>query len=554
MPLIVKETSWRQTPAKVFIVVPLNGIPTHKVDMFTSERYIKLHYGNYIFEKLLLHPVNEEASTIRVNNNEAEFELIKVEEAMWDHVEVQVSKKEAIELKIKLMEEYRERVKRLTEEMLSKKDKRSKEAVSIQMKQETDEQSVVNKLKEEQKWEALSGNYQRQDRTTHGEQGNHEMKTNGSGHDETRDRTSSNSDEFKLIETDNEPTSDEEMTNGSDFEQDETLRQEHVKNQSKVDRTVCETLKEVSNHSVKNGTSCSNKKQNGVNGQIMTNGQGKGMNKSCKTKTLKDSKDIDDDEPRGVIITELTEEDVERIENEEKLAKQRYHKDLMDKITRKVRARIQAEEKQKATPIVRSQGLIGVKFTPRVFPTPMRESMAPEEEEWLKKQAEARQACGFLASDLRPEENNPDWVKAKADQMFKAGNYMGAVSAYSHGIKLCPKLASLYSNRAAAHIAMNNMFKAVDDAAEAIKLLTPPCEANRKSRIQAHVRRGTALCGLKAPKLGLLDYEAALALSPKDERLKEDTERVRTLAAESTEDEGDLGNFDFSSPPLVVAQ
>ncbi|KAL1451678.1 hypothetical protein WDU94_006033 [Cyamophila willieti] len=322
MPLLVKETSWHQTPAKVFIVVPLNGVPTHKVDMFTSEGYIKLHYGNYIFEKLLLHPINEEASTIRLNNNEAEFELIKVEQAIWDR----------------------------------KKDKRSKEAVSIQMKQETDEQSIVTKLKEEQKWEALSGNYQR-DKT---DQGNNDQQ--------------------------------------------------------------------VGIHGIKNNET--------------------------------------NDERKGVIITELTEEDVERIENEEKLTKQRQHKDLMDKITLKVRARIQAEEKQKATPIVRTQGQIGVKFTPRVFPTPMRESMAPEEEEWLKKQAEARQACGFIASDLRPEENNPDWVKAKGDQMFKAGNYLGAVSAYTHGIKLCPKLASLYSNRAAAHIAMNNMFKAVDDAAE----------------------------------------------------------------------------------------
>jgi hypothetical protein len=86
--------------------------------------------------------------------------------------------------------------------------------------------------------------------------------------------------------------------------------------------------------------------------------------------------------------------------------------------------------------------------------------------QWLQKQAEARQACGFIAADLRPEENNPDWVKAKGDQMFRDGNYLGAVSAYSHGLQLCPNLACLYSNRAAAHIALNNLHKAADDASE----------------------------------------------------------------------------------------
>lgn len=43
-------------------------------------------------------------------------------------------------------------------------------------------------------------------------------------------------------------------------------------------------------------------------------------------------------------------------------------------------------------------------------------------------------------------------------------NYIGAVSAYSHGIKLSPKMAVLYLNRSKAHILMKNYHKAIEDA------------------------------------------------------------------------------------------
>lgn len=43
-------------------------------------------------------------------------------------------------------------------------------------------------------------------------------------------------------------------------------------------------------------------------------------------------------------------------------------------------------------------------------------------------------------------------------------NYIGAVSAYSHGIKLSPKMAVLHLNRSKAHIKMKNYHKALEDA------------------------------------------------------------------------------------------
>lgn len=79
--------------------------------------------------------------------------------------------------------------------------------------------------------------------------------------------------------------------------------------------------------------------------------------------------------------------------------------------------------------------------------------------------------------------------------------------------------------------------------------MNPPVPDNLTQRIKAHVRRGTAFCELELYAegsfekflsalnrneirsfdllLGLLDYEAAQKLSPDDEKIREDAQRIR---------------------------
>ena len=42
MPLIVKDFTWEQTDKVVFITVPLKGVKANKVDIFSSEEYLKV--------------------------------------------------------------------------------------------------------------------------------------------------------------------------------------------------------------------------------------------------------------------------------------------------------------------------------------------------------------------------------------------------------------------------------------------------------------------------------------------------------------------------------
>ncbi|NXC01730.1 DAAF4 factor, partial [Orthonyx spaldingii] len=188
--------------------------------------------------------------------------------------------------------------------------------------------------------------------------------------------------------------------------------------------------------------------------------------------------------------------------------------------------------KEEQLPVPRAAATIKVNFTPRVFPTALRESHIAEEEEWLHKQAEARRIINSDLSelkDLKEEEKNPDWLKDKGNKMFAVGNYLGAVHAYNLAVKLNNKLPLLYLNRAACHLKLRNLHKAIEDSSKALELLTPPVPDNESARVKAHVRRGTAFCQLELYTEGLQDYEAALKIDPKNKNIEKDAEKIRHL-------------------------
>ncbi|XP_063170172.1 dynein axonemal assembly factor 4 isoform X2 [Candoia aspera] len=188
--------------------------------------------------------------------------------------------------------------------------------------------------------------------------------------------------------------------------------------------------------------------------------------------------------------------------------------------------------KEDSVPSPRPPGSIRINFTPRVFPTALRESRIPEEEEWLCKQAEARRTINADIAemeDLKEEEKNPEWLKDKGIKMFETGNYLAAVNAYNLAIRINNKIPTLYLNRAACHLRLRNLHKAIEDSSQALDLLTPPVSSNAKARVKAHLRRGTAFCELELYAEGLQDYLAALKIEPTNKNIEEDAEKVRRI-------------------------
>ncbi|PNJ55072.1 dynein axonemal assembly factor 4 isoform X3 [Pongo pygmaeus] len=130
--------------------------------------------------------------------------------------------------------------------------------------------------------------------------------------------------------------------------------------------------------------------------------------------------------------------------------------------------------KEDSIPAPRSVGSIKINFTPRVFPTALRESQVAEEEEWLHKQAEARRAMNTDIAelcDLKEEEKNPEWLKDKGNKLFATENYLAAINAYNLAIRLNNKMPLLYLNRAACHLKLKNLHKAIEDSSKAYRIM-----------------------------------------------------------------------------------
>ncbi|CAG5865213.1 unnamed protein product, partial [Menidia menidia] len=190
---------------------------------------------------------------------------------------------------------------------------------------------------------------------------------------------------------------------------------------------------------------------------------------------------------------EIREKALEK--HQQKLSSQSKQKAEKQQAEKKYALKTMMKIKQAQPPPPRPGGNIQISFTPRVFPTALRESRLPEEEE-----AEARRSVISAAEelqDLREEERNPDWLKDKGE-CFGTGDFQGAVNAYSLALRLNPQLPALFSNRAACHLKLRNLHKAIQDA----------------SKLYAE---------------GLLDYEAALRIDPQNEALRADAQRIRAI-------------------------
>ncbi|XP_077453593.1 dynein axonemal assembly factor 4 isoform X2 [Stigmatopora argus] len=411
MPLSVTDHSWTQTESMVFISVPLKG--AKKVDIVSSDEYLKVHFAPFLLEVFLSELVDDELGSSKIGNGVAVISLSKRTNKLWEHLSISTYDKETkTEIRARALSKLQETLSAEAKNRNEKKHKEKKYALKTMMNLESEERERIQKMK-----------------------------------DDERNRTTAELEAWQL--------------------------KEHQKDEE----IVLLKLQTRTNH-FSQATAVKEKSEN--------------------------------DEPCG--------------------RKVRFDKKIVSEAEQK--------KKQVIIPAPRVPGNIEVSFTPRVFPTALRESRIEEEEEWLKKQAEARRIVNAdieELNDLNEEERNPDWLKEKGNKCFAAGNYLSALNAYNLAIRINRKIPALFSNRAACHLKLRNFHKAIEDSSQALELLTPAVSANAAARARSHVRRGSAFCQLQLYTEGLQEYQTALMIDPCNEALQADTQNIREIIQGSVE-------------------
>ncbi|XP_033491640.1 dynein axonemal assembly factor 4 [Epinephelus lanceolatus] len=414
MPLLVTDYSWTQTESTVCISVPLKGAKAGRVDILSTDEYLKVHYPPYLFEAFLFEPVDDERSTAKVGNGVAAISLPKRTNKVWEHLMITTNEKEKKkEIRERALLKYQEKLSSESRFKVEKQHAEKKYALETMMTLEKEERDSIQKTK-----------------------------------DAEREKTTAE------------------------------LAAWQLRQKQKAEGEALLKLQSQRNHQHK-----------------------------LKALTEKQENGLSD----GVKV----------------------------KLNQRGNSEANSKGKQADLPAPRPPGNIQVTFTPRVFPTALRESRVPEEEEWLNKQAEARRAVNADVEelkDLKEEERSPDWLKDKGDKCFATGDYLGAVNAYNLAVRLNRKIPALYSNRAACHLKLKNLHKAIEDSSQALDLLIPPVAANAVARARAFVCRGSAFCQLQLYAEGLQDYQAALKIDPHNEALQADTQRIRDIIQGSAAD------------------
>ncbi|XP_071650273.1 dynein axonemal assembly factor 4 [Temnothorax longispinosus] len=565
MAIVIKDYQWRQTEKRIIIHVPLKGRPKN-VDLFVMDNYVKISFPPFILELFLWENVLEEESECTLTDTEAVFSLQKVSMAIeWPSLEVEnISKSQKCHTRNRILEKAQSVLENRAKLKKEKLQHLQKEAVKIQVNLDTDTLNKIEALRnchrkaamqDFEEWRSnaempilqdISGKVQEnrkayrpplkwfkddldiiQSREIDKKEGKEEsivieelkedliVKENTNKHLVTEKNLKE-----KLV---NEKKLKEDLDIKENLESVSTIK-EHLNTESigqtmlKEDTSLNENTGKEADVKIKETTKNLNNKKSNINFEECF---------SCSEDSESDDEITSSKSSTNSLVKEMDKKSLQKFYR--KMKKQRPDQDLIDRILKDRYPKINQifDEPTKAIPLPRKSGTINVTFSERAFPTPARESAFVEEQEWLSKQAEARRKTGFVVENLRPEEQDPQWLKDKGDDFFKAGNYLAAISAYTHGIKISDKMAALYVNRSAAHYALGNYYRCIDDCSKVLELMEPKCESNKVSRARCHARRGAALCKLSAPQHGIPELEAALKLDPDNKSIKHDLYAAR---------------------------
>lgn len=386
------EYRWNETNDSLRIEIPLKGVSPKKVDIFVSTSVLKINYSPYLVEIFLLKEVDAVKHKATVKDGVLTITLMKKIPEHWGTLEISLEEYERDQKKEHLLKKKQEALEqrtaleqKLAAEVTDRKITEERHAVKQQMALDEEFRNRLDQLKADEKKAAEEEVY----RTFAALQQNNQ---NFAGPSTTT-------------------TDDSPPTKTASTKQHSTLIKDKEVSKRLIHEDVLLESYDMIDDLEEDEALSPQKHQ-----------------KSPPSNTSADEKQSHRD------VSEPNEDDLEEEEEEEK-----------------EREVIETEADDiKYIPPPRHQTLdtnaesskVKINFTPRLFPTPMRESKAAEEEDWIAKNRRHLKRHGVLGKGLNKKgattadvsEEDPVWLKAKGDDFFRNGDIRSALNAYSAAI------------------------------------------------------------------------------------------------------------------------
>uniref|UniRef100_A0A3P8S1M9 Dynein axonemal assembly factor 4 n=1 Tax=Amphiprion percula TaxID=161767 RepID=A0A3P8S1M9_AMPPE len=149
MPLLVSDYSWTQNDSTVYINVPLKGAKAVKVDIVSTDEYLKVNFPPYLFEAFLFEPVDEDRSSAKVGNGVALISLPKRINKQWDQLMMTTNDKDKKkEIRERALLRYQEKLSSESRQKAEKRQADKKYTLEMMMKLEKEERENIQKIKD----------------------------------------------------------------------------------------------------------------------------------------------------------------------------------------------------------------------------------------------------------------------------------------------------------------------------------------------------------------------------------------------------------------------
>ena len=346
MGILAPDFTWRQTLKSLVVNMPLKGASSNEIDIVATELLVKVSFGRYLLHLDLREAIDDHACAAKIKQGTLTLKLKKLTPRVWETLEADKSNLSKSELQCRRSQSIEARVARdvaLNAKFKNRQVEDERMALRTQMALDEDERSQIDDIKTEEKKNAEDAIYKRFVEIEHQK---HSVSSalDAPTYSPVQDSSpkSRQKSDHELLQLDNYVDS------------------------------LCSSASEDSlfEHMSDVPSSFERNRMCSIDGLQQQN-----VNKCTRSELLQKEGDVLYETKK---CSKMVADEGGIIMNGELVREEDY--EVVDYPNRG-----DLDETDAPLPYPRASGVLKMKFTPRIFPTPMRESKINEEEDWIAK-------------------------------------------------------------------------------------------------------------------------------------------------------------------------